>query len=143
MADRHLSSVRRPALLALCSAAFCLTIGFTWTEFPSLVPIGVLVVLVLTTAVMFVGAEVTILLRLARIEGYRGQVGSAIRGLSNRARIGYLLLLLLGNASLFFVFRASIGHVLTVNLAFIVSWLATRRLAARQTKRSSRYPDEQ
>ena len=125
------ASVKKPAVLAVLSAASCAAIVLAWLKFPSLIPLPVLVLLGTITAVAAIVAEVIVLLRVLRTAGHHRQLTGEINHLPKRAVIAFILLFVPGNAVLLFLWRLSALDLLAANLAFIFSWFIAWSLAAR------------
>ena len=139
MKEEILASVKRPAVLVLASGASCAAIVFAWLQFPSFVPLAVLIILGTITAVTAIVAEVIVLLRFARIARLGQQPPTEIRNLPKWAVIGFVLLLILGNAVLLALLRLNAWDLLAANFAFVLSCFAAWSLATGRIHRETNH----
>jgi hypothetical protein len=135
--------MKLPITVGAISAVSTITVVMLWLKFPSLVPIGVLMIVGILGAVTFLVSELIVIVRIVRMFSLHGQFAATLHNLPPRTFLGLVGLLLLCNASVFYLFRPrpSFGYFLAANVFVIVSWaaglLAVRRYIEKSTPRDT------
>ena len=136
-------SVKGPLVLGIASG-FCSTaIGMLWLRFPSLVPLGVLILIGLVGAVTFLVCETVVVLRIAKTLWPQGPLGREIRSVPLRTIVILGATLVLCNGLLFYLtdLRPRLVWAAAVSLAVVLSWASARRAARRRAEGTGGHRD--
>lgn len=130
-----LVSLKRPVLLTITSAFFLVAIILLWLKFPDFVPLGILLFVGIAGALTLIVSQIITVLRIAQMAKPYGQFEIAIRNLPARAFLSLLIVLVICNAALLYFYhpRPSIGFMLVVNLAAVLSWFVGQLAMQRRT----------
>jgi hypothetical protein len=132
-----LDSVKRLLLVGILSALSVTAVTALWLKFPSLVPLGVFIIVGFVGALTFLVSEVIVVLGVAKLLTPPGPLAVEMSNLPRRSLVALTITLVVCNGALIYFtdLRPMWVYVLAASLSIVVSWVVARSAAARRIER--------